>query len=136
MPDNFYLCNKYLGYHNGFLEIHAIKFSKNELKRRFLKMDKLNFYGLCAKSTGVLSNIGYAFDDVTMSKYMVEELKKIEKDIPEDRKAYVLESIHDCYIVKIGSLDLENHNLENDYTILVDLKDFKFENIENDKSEG
>lgn len=90
-------------------------------------MNKLILFGLQAKDSLVLSNIGYAFDEKAMCEYMLDELYAIEKDIPEERIVYVLESIRNNYIVKIGTLDLESHNLENNYAILVDLKDFKFD---------
>ena len=90
-------------------------------------MKKLILFGLQAKDSLVLSNIGYAYDAKAMCQYMLKELNAIEKDIPEERKVFVLESIRNNYIVQVGTLDLESHDLENDYQILVDLKDFKFE---------
>lgn len=98
-------------------------------------MDKLILFALQDKGTGVLSNVGYAFNEEAMAKYMLDELIALEKDIPEERKVFVLESIRNNFIVKIGTLDLEFHHLEDDYAVLVDLKDFKFKEIENEQSE-
>lgn len=98
-------------------------------------MQKLNFYGLLSKSSNVISNVGYAFDDKQMSAYMLKELTKVVDEVPEERKNYVIESIRDNFIVRIGSLDMESHNLENDFATLVDLKDFHIERESKDNNE-
>lgn len=89
---------------------------------------KINFYGLCNKQSGFLSNIFLGGDDKEASKWMLEQLTTSYHEIKnEEEQARFLVYVRDCNIVKIGDLDPVGHGMSEDFNVLVDLKDFEKE---------
>lgn len=89
---------------------------------------KVNFYGLCNRETGFLSNIFMSGDDKEAAKWMLETLSKsIDEVEDETEKSRFITNVRDCTIVKIGDLDVLTHGMSEDFNVLVDLRDFKKE---------
>lgn len=95
----------------------------------------LNIYALMNNDTKVLSSFWTSGDDKEASKFMLDTLNSsydsIEKE--EERKNFV-NQVRSCCIVRVGVIDLVEHHMQDDFNVLVFLKDFKKEVNENNAS--
>lgn len=86
---------------------------------------KTNLYGLCSKENQFLSNLYMGADDKDAASWMLKTLTDAVNGIENnDEKFTMLSNVRSCNIVKIGSIDVIDHSMEEDFNVLIDLKDF------------
>lgn len=95
-------------------------------------MMTLNVYALEEKETKVLTSFWVSPDDKEASTYMLDNLEKIYKEVPDNERDSFVSRIRKANIVRVGSINLLSHDMKSDFCCLVDLKDFRKDvNFEN-----
>lgn len=95
----------------------------------------LNLYAVMYKETKLLGNFWVSSDDKEACSYMLGLLENSYKEIEkEEEKNTFLSHVRETVLVKVGTVDLLDHDLKSDFNILTDLKDFKKDiNIESEE---
>lgn len=98
-------------------------------------MQKLNIYATLNKDSKMLANIGIGSSDQEYCKFFLNRCDYILKRAKEEKQDLdlVLDNIRNNFIVRVGSIDLESYQLNNDFSNLADLSGFGLADKENIK---
>lgn len=102
------------------------KFNSNE------SLQKLNLYMIKDKETGIHSLLYQSTsDDRTSCNEILSYLGSVFKTIKNKAsKVKFMQSLHNSYIVKVGSVDIVTGLLVPDYNVLADLRDVEIKKKE------
>lgn len=90
----------------------------------------LNVYALMDNDTKVLSSFWTSGDDKEAAKFMLDTLNSSYDSIDkEEERNNFVNHVRSCCIVRVGVIDLVEHHMQDDFNVLVFLKDFKKEVI-------
>lgn len=97
----------------------------------------LGIYGL-KDNNNILSTFTFGDDEKKVSKWYLNQLEKVCSDLDKNSNNIKHENVEDdklnffllqtrkCKLVRIGFIDIESGELQNDFAILLDLKDFNY----------
>lgn len=86
----------------------------------------LNLYAVMYKESKMINNFWVSSNDKEACAYMVNLLENSYKEIKDEKeKEIFLTKVRETCLVKVGTVDLLEHDMKNDFNILTDLKDFK-----------
>lgn len=93
---------------------------------------KLGIYGL-KDDNSILSTFTFGDDEEKISKWYLAQFKNVLKSLDDkDKFNFFYLQTKKCKLVRIGYLDNESGELQNDFAILLDLKDFDFKKVNKD----
>lgn len=96
-------------------------------------MENIKIYAVLDKNNDVVSNCFMAGDDVSAGRFMVQNMKAIYKDVPDNLKKDYIERVQATAVVKLGEINPLNKTITSDYNVICDFIGFKFEEVENGK---
>ena len=92
---------------------------------------KLGIYGL-KDNNSILSTFTFGDDEEKVSKWYLAQFKGVLKSLDDsDKFNFFLLQTKKCKLVRIGFLDVETGELQNDFAVLLDLRDFDFKKENN-----
>lgn len=94
-------------------------------------MDKLGIYALYDKENSLpVPPLVNSIDERAVAKYYIDSLDHIFQECPKEYKKDFNDRVNHQCICRIGYYDFDKKELVNDFNILVDLFDLKFEDKE------
>ena len=96
-------------------------------------MMSLNLYALMDSDSQLLHSFSTSSNDKEVCEMYVKMLSSSYDSIKEENeKVKFLSNVRNCNIVRVGSIDLLTHELTNDFSALVFLRDFMKEDNNNE----
>lgn len=96
---------------------------------------KLGLYAI-RDNNGIVSSFMFGDDEEKVSKFYLKQFDNVLKSLDTDKEVdvnnfnFFLLQTKKCKLVRIGFLDVETAELQNDFAVLVDLKDYEFKRKE------
>lgn len=91
-------------------------------------MNKINFYALRNKNTGIFSNVAMGRDDRAFAEFMLNELQAVlyEAEKQGQDRIKLLDNFRENSIYKIAEFNPETGSFDNMLIELIDLKDLQY----------